>query len=400
MKKYGDQNLKTKDTQFIIGEYVLCKQERKKKSDPIFNDIIYEIIDIKGSMITAYSPNHVTTRNSSYFKKTSIKPNWLHNKTSIKPPEHQDTSNHVQKQQFVNTKYIFKPYNEVNDQIVNDQAVNGQLANDKIGNNQIVSNDRIQIEHTNIIIINDYTTGSNILDVQNTVPDTSAQPIIENTALRDNDVNQNVSTNNELIITDNDHVIADGINSEIANQVQTVQLYFGLTVQSNNNLILQNQSVENNNAQDMTDNTVVASTSNQESQNEQVNVPVTQIAETITIQNDETVTETQAVVNSNNLISENIEKRERIVKIAKQINDNDKEVFYELEESFSDEIVSTPTSSSAKSGETILRNSTTSEDSMSDETKSSTETTSTVITRSGRIVKQPKHYDNNSGKFN
>ena len=100
------------------------------------------------------------------------------------------------------------------------------------------------------------------------------------------------------------------------------------------------------------------------------------------------------------MISENIEKRERIEKITKQINDNDKDVFYELEESFSDEIVSTPTSSSVKSGETILRNSTTSEDSMSDETKSSTDTTSTVITRSGRIVKQPKHYDNNSGKFN
>jgi hypothetical protein len=98
------------------------------------------------------------------------------------------------------------------------------------------------------------------------------------------------------------------------------------------------------------------------------------------------------------LISENIEKGERIEKITKQINDNDKDVFYELEENFSDKIVST--SSSVRSGESILRNSTTSEDSMSYETKLSTDTTSTVITRSGRIVKQPKHYDNNSGKFN
>ena len=44
-------------------------------------------------------------------------------------------------------------------------------------------------------------------------------------------------------------------------------------IQSNNNIIVQNKRVENNNAQDIEGTTVVASKSN----NEQVNVPVTQI---------------------------------------------------------------------------------------------------------------------------
>ena len=68
-------------------------------------------------------------------------------------------------------------------------------------------------------------------------------------------------------------MIANGNDSGIANQVQTLQLYFGPIVQSKNNIIVQNQRVENNNAQDIEGTTVVASKSN----NEQVNVPVTQI---------------------------------------------------------------------------------------------------------------------------
>ena len=71
---------------------------------------------------------------------------------------------------------------------------------------------------------------------------------------------------------------------------------------------MQNKRVENNNAQDIEGTTVVASKSN----NEQVNVPVTQIDNYNS--NCKTVTETQPVVNSNNLISENIEKARELIR--------------------------------------------------------------------------------------
>ena len=54
LKKYGDQNLKTKHANLV-----LYKHEKETKSNPLFSPFIYEIIDVNRSMITAYSLNRI-----------------------------------------------------------------------------------------------------------------------------------------------------------------------------------------------------------------------------------------------------------------------------------------------------------------------------------------------------
>ena len=51
-----------------VGDQVLVQQKKTHKLMPLFDPSPYEVIEVKGTMITAARPNHVITRNISHFK--------------------------------------------------------------------------------------------------------------------------------------------------------------------------------------------------------------------------------------------------------------------------------------------------------------------------------------------
>ena len=69
MKELSDSRCNTKDTTLQIGDKVLVKQPKTDKLSIPYKPVPYEIVEKKGSMITAASDDHVITRNSSFMKK-------------------------------------------------------------------------------------------------------------------------------------------------------------------------------------------------------------------------------------------------------------------------------------------------------------------------------------------
>ena len=67
-KAYADNRRVAKEPGFKIGDQVLVRQRKINKLTPRFKPKPYRITAIKGTMITARRPNHVITRNCSYFK--------------------------------------------------------------------------------------------------------------------------------------------------------------------------------------------------------------------------------------------------------------------------------------------------------------------------------------------
>ena len=74
MKKFADQTRKAKKSNFKVGDSVLVKQETRDKLSTPFDPKPYEVINKKGSMITARREDHQITRNSSFFKTVKNSP--------------------------------------------------------------------------------------------------------------------------------------------------------------------------------------------------------------------------------------------------------------------------------------------------------------------------------------
>ncbi|KAL3864805.1 hypothetical protein ACJMK2_006458 [Sinanodonta woodiana] len=74
MKSYADQTRKAKKSNFKVGDSVLVKQEKRDKLSTPFDPKPYEVINKKGSMITARREDHQITRNSSFFKTVKNSP--------------------------------------------------------------------------------------------------------------------------------------------------------------------------------------------------------------------------------------------------------------------------------------------------------------------------------------
>jgi hypothetical protein len=69
MVDYANKYFRTKEVNFQVGDRVLVKQNQKNKTMTPFDPIPFEIINIKGTMITARNCNKTLTRNISFFKK-------------------------------------------------------------------------------------------------------------------------------------------------------------------------------------------------------------------------------------------------------------------------------------------------------------------------------------------
>ena len=68
MKQYADGHRNAKTSNTKIGDTVLIKNTVKGKMETPFKPVPYEIINKKGSMLTARRGEHKVTRNSSFFK--------------------------------------------------------------------------------------------------------------------------------------------------------------------------------------------------------------------------------------------------------------------------------------------------------------------------------------------
>ena len=67
-KSYADKRRGAKQPNFTVGDQVLVRQAKRNKLTSRFIPKPYEIIDIKGTMITARRKEHQITRNCSHFK--------------------------------------------------------------------------------------------------------------------------------------------------------------------------------------------------------------------------------------------------------------------------------------------------------------------------------------------
>ncbi|VDI40241.1 Hypothetical predicted protein [Mytilus galloprovincialis] len=82
MKKQFDERNHAKPSNIEIGNYVLRKTDRKEnKLTPAYEPNPYNVMNKKGSMITATNGEKVVTRNSSKFKKVNRPP--IHNDDEI-----------------------------------------------------------------------------------------------------------------------------------------------------------------------------------------------------------------------------------------------------------------------------------------------------------------------------
>ena len=68
MKTYADKKRHARESQIKKGDKVLLKQNKRDKLSTPYDPKPYEVINIKGSMITAQRDGQTVTRNSSFFK--------------------------------------------------------------------------------------------------------------------------------------------------------------------------------------------------------------------------------------------------------------------------------------------------------------------------------------------
>ena len=69
MKLEYDNRMRVKECGIVVGCKVLIRLKTHKKSTPKWDGKPYVVTEVNGSMVTAARHNHVTTRNSSFFKR-------------------------------------------------------------------------------------------------------------------------------------------------------------------------------------------------------------------------------------------------------------------------------------------------------------------------------------------
>ena len=74
MKAYADLKHWRKPHCLNVRDHTLVKQRIQNKASPRFEPVLYTILDVKGSMITAKktTDQKLVSRNSSFFKKLQI----------------------------------------------------------------------------------------------------------------------------------------------------------------------------------------------------------------------------------------------------------------------------------------------------------------------------------------
>ena len=72
IKSYSDQKKTVKQCDIAIGDTVLVKMEKRRKTDPFYDPYPLTVINKKGNMIEARRGTKVVTRNSSFFKKVKV----------------------------------------------------------------------------------------------------------------------------------------------------------------------------------------------------------------------------------------------------------------------------------------------------------------------------------------
>ena len=68
MAEYADDRRRTKPSDLLPGDQVLVKQKKVTKLTPPFSPHPYQVVERKGSMVTARRGDHEVTRNSTHFK--------------------------------------------------------------------------------------------------------------------------------------------------------------------------------------------------------------------------------------------------------------------------------------------------------------------------------------------
>ena len=72
IKFYSDQKKTVKQCDIAVGDTVLVKMEKRRKTDPFYDPYPLTVINKKGNMIEARRGTKVVTRNSSFFKKVKV----------------------------------------------------------------------------------------------------------------------------------------------------------------------------------------------------------------------------------------------------------------------------------------------------------------------------------------
>ena len=86
MKEQADKRAKAQEAEMAIGDTVLIRQKKRNKFTTRFDPSPYQVVEIKGTMVTAVRNEKYITRNVSHFKK--IQP-------SVKAPENHDDDSDV-----------------------------------------------------------------------------------------------------------------------------------------------------------------------------------------------------------------------------------------------------------------------------------------------------------------
>ena len=91
IKTYADKRNNAKISDIRVGDNVLVKLKRKRKSDPYYNPNPYTIVKKKGNMLVARRFKHYITRNTSFFKKISPCDDDMYDDTQDNPNEQYDS---------------------------------------------------------------------------------------------------------------------------------------------------------------------------------------------------------------------------------------------------------------------------------------------------------------------
>ena len=236
MKKYADSNLHTKHIQFNIGDYVLVKNLNRNKIDSLFDTIIYEIVQIKGNMITAKSEKGFITRNSSFFKKVSIKPPDVNvsnpNPINSSKPEQSIAKQNVSKEK--KRVIIFHDIDNSNDVIENQNVTPPITQNiiQQVNNSEtvpVIVNTNLE-NVTNNIPVNSQSTNSQVNEILNTMID-----VVENASINhQNNINED---NSSLGIVDLNELSLELISSNDSQKSLIVVCARDKTKNTNQNLV-------------------------------------------------------------------------------------------------------------------------------------------------------------------
>ena len=73
-KEYADRKRKAAPSSLVVGDTVLVRQQKKNKLSSFYDPKPYQIVAIKGSMVSARRVGHAIVRNASFFKRISPLP--------------------------------------------------------------------------------------------------------------------------------------------------------------------------------------------------------------------------------------------------------------------------------------------------------------------------------------